>query len=134
MYTWNTGSNAISITTDSTGTYIVTGTDMNGCSSSDTVMITSENPDSITVSSTILTPNYDGVNETLVINNISAYSSCDLKVYNMWNDLVYSVTGYKNDWTGIGSNGKQVPDGPYYYIIQCDDKPVLKGNINIILR
>lgn len=133
-YLWNTGANSFSITTDSIGTYIVTGTDVNGCSSSDTIMITSENTDSVTTSSSIMTPNGDGINDVLVINNISAYTNCDLKVYNMWNDLVYSAAGYKNDWGGIGSNNKQIPDGPYYYTITCDDKPVAKGNINIILR
>ncbi len=133
-YLWNTGSNAISITTDSIGTYIVTGTDMNGCTSSDSMMIARVNTDSITISSIIMTPNGDGINDVLKINNISAYTNCDLKVYNMWNDLVFSATGYKNDWGGYGNNGKQIPDGPYYYIIACDDKPMVKGNINIILR
>lgn len=133
-YSWSTGNYSNNITVTQSGTYSVMGIDANGCTASDSIVVMNENPDQIYVSSSIMTPNGDGINEYLVIERIGDYTSCDLKVYNMWNDEVFSVSGYKNDWAGYGNNGKQVPDGPYYYIISCDDKPVLKGNINIILR
>jgi len=133
-YSWSTGSYSNNITITQSGTYKVLGTDANGCAAWDSIVVMNENPDDVYVSSNIMTPNGDGINEYLVIESIDNYANCDLTVYNMWNDEVYSVSGYKNDWGGYGNNGKQVPDGPYYYIIACDDKPVLKGNINIILR
>lgn len=133
-YSWSTGSYSNNITITESGTYKVLGTDANGCTAWDSIVVMNENADEISVSSNIMTPNGDGINDVLVIESIGNYVNCDLKVYNMWNDEVYSVSGYENNWGGYGNNGKQVPDGSYYYIISCDDKPVLKGNINIILR
>lgn len=134
-YVWNTSApsnNPNNITVDSIGTYIVTGTDLNNCSVSDSIIITMENSDTVSVISNILTPNGDGINDELKIFNISAYASCELTVYNMWNDAVYNVKGYKNDWKGTNASGANLSAGPYYYIITCDDKPLQKGNINIL--
>ena len=131
-YLWNTGATANNINITQNGTYSVAGTDLNNCMASYSVVITNENTDSVSVSATILTPNDDGINDVLKIDNISSYSNCDLNIYNMWNEKVYNVMSYKNDWAGTKSNGGNLPAGPYYYIIKCDDKPMLKGNINIL--
>ena len=131
-YSWNTGASTISISTDSAGMYIVTGTDMNGCMASDTAIIGTGNTDTVSVTGFIITPNDDNMNDMLIINNISAYSNCELMIYNIWNDEVYSVNGYKNDWKGTNGGGSELPAGSYYYLIKCDDKPLLKGNINIL--
>jgi gliding motility-associated-like protein len=131
-YVWNTGASTNNITVDSAGTYFVTGTDMNNCKAKDSIMVMAENSDTISVTGNLLTPNGDGINDELKIFNISAYASCELNIYNMWNDKVYSVMEYKNDWKGTNSMGANLPAGPYYYIIKCDDKPLLKGNINIL--
>ncbi len=133
-YTWNTGANAISITTDSIGIYIVNGTDLNGCSASANITIVGENnTDTLSVSGSILTPNGDGFNDELIINDIAAYQNCELNVFNMWNERVYSKRVDKNNaWKGTNNNGDALGAGPYYYIIKCDGKQMLKGNINIL--
>lgn len=132
-YLWNTGSAANNITVTQTGVYSVTGMDANGCSASDSVSVTvHEILDTVVVSGFILTPNEDGINDALVISNASAFTICELTVYNMWNDKVYSINDYKNDWKGTDNSGAELSSGAYYYIITCDDKPMLKGNINIL--
>ncbi len=131
-YSWNTGESINAITVTQSGTYSVTGTDLNGCVNSDSAKVVAENPDIVSVSGNILTPNGDGFNDEFVINNISEYANCDLTIYNSWNDVVYSVKGYQNNWKGTNTGGNILPSGAYYYIIKCDDKPVLKGNINIL--
>lgn len=131
-YLWSTGETTNVITVTQSGTYVVTGTDLNGCSASDSIKIVSANAETVTVSGIILTPNDDGFNDALIINNISEYQDCDLKVYNVWNDEVFSVSGYKNDWKGKSASGADLTAGSYYYVIKCDDKPLLKGNINIL--
>jgi hypothetical protein len=50
----------------------------------------------------------------------------------VWNDEVYNVKGYKNDWKGTNKSGEALPAGAYYYIIKCDEKDMIKGNINIL--
>lgn len=131
-YAWSTGANSISITVTQNGIYSVTGTDANNCIATNSITIVNENTDTVSVFGIILTPNEDNINDALMINNVSAYSNCDLKIYNMWNDEVFSFSGYKNDWKGTNASGAPLSAGAYYYIIQCDDKPVLKGNINIL--
>lgn len=132
-YLWSTGETTDNITVTQTGSYSIQGTTSAGCTWSDTVsVLVNAIPDTISVSGFIVTPNDDNINDALIINNIDAYASCDLKVYNIWNDEVFSISAYKNDWKGTHNNGNALPAGAYYYIIQCDDKPMLKGNINIL--
>ncbi len=133
-YLWNTSATTQSITVMQSGSYSVMGTDAKGCSSSAYIKVTKETiPDTVAVSSSILTPNGDGINDYFTIENKEAYQSCLLKVYNMWNVLVFSKERYNNDWAGT-YNDKPLPDGAYYYIVTCDDKPMIKGNINILLK
>ncbi|MBI3501593.1 MAG: gliding motility-associated C-terminal domain-containing protein [Bacteroidetes bacterium] len=117
------------------GTYYVKGTDLNGCSATDSITIYPENPDVVTVSGFIITPNDDGKNDFLWIDNVSEYQNCDVKIFNSWNAQVFNITGYNNKdvvWKGTNASGAPLPAGAYYYIIQCDDKPTVKGNINIL--
>ena len=131
---WNNSETTNSIIISQSGTYTVTGTNTSGCKSSADIIIDKlPIPDSVATTSNILTPNGDGINDYLVIENKDAYQSCKINIYNIWNVLVYSQDGYNNDWDGT-SNGKKLPDGAYYYIITCDDKATLKGNINILTK
>ncbi len=133
MYLWSTGDTLDNITVTQAGTYTVQVTDGNGCPLNLTANIgTSEIPDTIGVAGFIVTPNDDNINDAFIIKDLAAYSHCNLNIYSMWNDEVYAVSGYQNDWKGTNKSGAPVPAGSYYYIIKCDDKPMLKGNINIL--
>jgi gliding motility-associated-like protein len=132
-YAWSTGESTQSITVTDSARYVCTITDANGCTTNLYGQVTmKEVPDTVSVSGFILTPNDDNINDVLVIQNISAYSTCNLSVYSMWNDKVFETTSYKNDWKGTNSGGETLPAGAYYYIVKCDDKTVLNGNINIL--
>lgn len=134
-YVWNTAETNNSIIVTQSADYSVTGTDAKGCKSIARINIkTIAMPQSIVVSSNILTPNGDGINDYLVIENIEAYQSCILKIYSMWNAEVFHSEKYTNNWDGRTSEGKLLSEGSYYYIISCDEKPVLTGNINILLQ
>jgi len=117
-YAWSTGEVSNSISVSQSGNYSCSVTDGNGCFTNlATTILVHEVPDTIVVLGVILTPNEDNINDALIIQNIDAYSSCDLKVYNMWNDEVYSTTGYKNDWEGKNKNDGYLPAGSYYYLL-----------------
>ncbi|HWR94424.1 MAG TPA: gliding motility-associated C-terminal domain-containing protein, partial [Flavobacterium sp.] len=75
-------------------------------------------------------PNGDGINDTLVIENIEnrfCFPSVKVEIYNRWGVLVYEVnnydnstnsfTGYSNGRTTI-SQSEGLPTGTYFYIIQ----------------
>lgn len=101
-------------------TYTVIGTDYNGCQSEISVSI-SVLMDYNLKPVNLFTPNGDGSNERFYVGNIDCYSDCVLKVYNRWGLEVYSSNAYKNDWTGTFNNDP-LPDGTYYYVIECDGR------------
>ena len=83
----------------------------------------------------VFSPNYDGVNDFLVIKGIFDHPENDLKIFNRWGSVVYDATGYKNEWYGVSNEGAildktELPVGTYYYILDLKDgnKP-LKGFI-----
>ena len=64
----------------------------------------------------IITPNGDGLNDYLVIDEIDPNNNqSELVIYNQWGDLVYKANPYKNDWGGQFKS-QPLPDGTYYYI------------------
>jgi gliding motility-associated-like protein len=63
-----------------------------------------------------VSPNNDGKNDYLVIENIQLYKDYNLSIYNVRGQLVFTAVNYKNDWTGDG-----LPEGEYYlYFIGKD--------------
>ena len=101
--------------------YYVTGTDVNGCSSTDSL--------TVEVCSKFFIPNGfspdgDGVNDEFVIDGLDEYPGNILRIFNRWGNLIYEKEHYDNTWNGyvnVGSlrlgNGK-VPSGTYYYILE----------------
>lgn len=61
-------------------------------------------------------PNGDGNNDVWNISSIESYPLSDVKVFNRFGTIVFSETGYAMPWNGK-FNGKDLPEGVYYYII-----------------
>jgi gliding motility-associated-like protein len=78
-------------------------------------------------------PNGDGINEKWTIYRIWNYPNATVKIYNSWGSLVFnSAVGYPEPWDGT-YNGKALPAGTYYYIIDLDNGENPKsGTVNII--
>ncbi len=129
-YLWSDGEITNSIVVTTGGTYYVTVTDNNQCTSDDSVFIATRN-DEVKVINEILTPNGDGINDYFKIDNIEYYGDCQITIYNRWNDIVFSTSAYKNDWDGT-NGGKLLDAGTYFFVIKCDDKDPLIGNLNIL--
>ncbi|WP_299586027.1 gliding motility-associated C-terminal domain-containing protein [Mucilaginibacter sp.] len=62
------------------------------------------------------TPNGDGYNDTWYIVGLLPYANCTVSVFNRYGSIVYRSVGYQQPWDGT-INGKPVPSGTYYYII-----------------
>lgn len=83
----------------------------------------------------VFSPNFDGVNDVLIINGIFDYKYSDLKIFNRWGTLVYQTKNYQNNWDGTASDGifidnKELPVGTYYYILDLmNDSEPMKGFI-----
>jgi gliding motility-associated-like protein len=111
-----TSSNPVAAPSTTT-TYTVVVTTPEGCSASDSVIIT--------VLPTIvipdgISPNADGDNDEWIIDGIELFPNCNVEVYNRWGELLFQSPGYKEKWKGT-FKGKDLPVGTYYYIIDLKD-------------
>lgn len=82
-------------------------------------------------------PNGDGMNDHLVFPGLENYPHSHLHVYTRAGQLVYQSNDYQNDWDGRTvqsslTNGKLVPTGVYYYILELGGvNRTVKGFVNI---
>ncbi|MDF2437317.1 MAG: hypothetical protein K0Q95_1693 [Bacteroidota bacterium] len=114
-----------------TTTYVVTVTTLEGCTASDSVVVT--------VLPTIIipdgiSPNADGDNDEWIIDGIELFPNCVVEVYNRWGELLFQSVGYKERWKGT-YKGKDLPVGSYYYVIDLKDEKfpdVYTGPITIL--
>jgi large repetitive protein len=84
----------------------------------------------------VITPNGDGVNETLTILNFdpnAAGNNSSIVIYNQWGDVVYRAAPYRNDWEGKYENNP-LPDGTYYFIFKRDPTAEPIKNFVTIIR
>jgi len=115
-----------------TTVYTLQVTDGNGCVSSDNVVVTVILSTFDGIITNLFSPNGDGVNDTWYIENIQNFPDNEVKVYNIYGNIVYSKKGYTNDWKGT-YNGTELPDGTYYYVLTFDSiNKVFKGSVDII--
>jgi gliding motility-associated-like protein len=94
--------------------YYVIGS--NGCIGSDTVLVTVLPPKDFIIRN-IVTMNKDNFNDYWYISGIDYYPFTAVEVFNLYGKQVYKSDDYKNDWAGT-SNGKNLPNGTYYYIVR----------------
>ncbi|MDX5437882.1 MAG: gliding motility-associated C-terminal domain-containing protein, partial [Pontibacter sp.] len=79
------------------------------------------------------TPNGDGINDKWALKNLAElYPNCSVTVYNRWGSPVFKSRGYTRPWDGT-FNGKRLPDGTYYCIIEFGDGSApLKQSVTIM--
>lgn len=85
----------------------------------------------------IITPNGDGYNDYLKVENIERYPENTIEIINRWGALVYEVKGYNNTSTyfngfanagSIINKNKKLPTGTYFYRLLYKDK-----NSNVVM-
>jgi gliding motility-associated-like protein len=81
-----------------------------------------------------ISPNGDGKNDTWTIVGIEQFPDNEVRVFNRWGNLVFEQKGYSNlnAWNGVW-NGKDLPDGAYFYVIDLGgDADTLSGYLHIM--
>ncbi|RZL50076.1 MAG: T9SS type B sorting domain-containing protein [Pedobacter sp.] len=68
----------------------------------------------------VLTPNGDGKNDFLVLNNLQYYAKSLIRIYDRAGRTVFTANAYKNDWSG-DLNGTTLAEGTYYYVVDLGD-------------
>lgn len=110
------------------GTYFIKVTNVFGCSKVNAVHVRITPPPPPNVFS----PNDDGVNDVWNIKGLEVYPECTVDVYTRYGQPVFHSAGYSRPWDG-SINGKKLPTGTYYYVINLS--PLVKrmsGSITII--
>jgi gliding motility-associated-like protein len=85
---------------------------------------------------TIITPNGDAKNDIWSAECLFAINS-DFSVFNRFGQLVYKEDNFDGQWDGLTADGKDLPQGAYFYIINADigtGGRVLKGTITILRK
>ena len=94
-------------------TYTMKVTSDKGCTSSDQVVVKVLKKPEIP---NIFSPNGDGIHDKWVIKFLETYPGCTVEIFNRYGQRLYYSVGYTNPWDGT-VNGKPVPAGTYYYIV-----------------
>ena len=110
-------------------TYRLMTTSANGCTASDEVVVkVLKSP----VIPNAFSPNGDGVHDRWVIEFLESYPNATVEVFNRYGQKVFESKGYAKPWDGT-VNGKVLPIGTYYYLVDPKNgrKP-LSGFVDII--
>ena len=115
---------------------ILTVTDVeSGCQVTDSVIIRVEKSiDNVLNIRNGISPNGDGDNDIWYIEGIEYFPKNKVVIFNRWGDKIIEFKGYDNTnvyWDGKNSNGKKVPDGTYYYILEVSNSRAYTGWIQV---
>lgn len=109
--------------------YFLTVETNKGCSASDSVFV--RYLPQLKIPNTF-TPNGDGYNDKWDIRGLELYVGCAVEVYNTTGTLLFRSSGYGQPWDGT-SNGKALPAGTYYYVIDPKNgRPKVAGYVTIL--
>jgi gliding motility-associated-like protein len=118
-----------------TTTYTVTGKDTNGCTGTATIQISvlGEAIVNKLEPKNFMSPNNSGHNDVWTIDKILDFPQCEVTIYDDKGVKVFSAKPYQNDWNGV-YNGKELPDGVYFYVIRCEgeENSPRTGSITLI--
>ena len=109
--------------------YTLTVISSDGCSASDTVFVKLLKAPTIP---NVFTPNGDGINDTWQIQYLESYPGATVQVFNRYGQIVFNSIGYSKPWDGT-YNGKPLPAGTYYYIINPKNgRKQIAGFVDIV--
>ena len=110
-------------------TYTITVTGQGNCVASDQVFIKVLKGPEIP---NIFSPNGDGVHDKWIIKYLDTYPEGTVEVFNRYGQLIFRSVGYNVPWDGT-IDGKPVPMGTYYYIVNPKNgRKIMSGYVDVI--
>ena len=105
--------------------------DDNKCQTSGSIKVTVSAGGSKILVPNAFSPNGDGINDTWIITNLSAYPGGTVDVFNRYGQLVFHSENYNKPWDGT-FDGKPLPMATYYYIIDPKNREKkIAGSVTI---
>nr|HQU56945.1 gliding motility-associated C-terminal domain-containing protein [Chitinophagaceae bacterium] len=72
------------------------------------------------------------IHDQWIIKYLDTYPECTVDIFNRYGQPIYHSVGYGQPWDGT-INGKPVPIGTYYYIINPKNgRSILSGYVDVI--
>jgi gliding motility-associated-like protein len=102
------------ITATKNQVYTIRATGSGNCTATDTLSVKVLRPIKVP---NAFSPNGDGINDTWGIENLADYPGAVVEIFDRSGAVIYRAFNYGTPWDGT-RNGKPVPVGTYYYIIQ----------------
>jgi gliding motility-associated-like protein len=68
------------------------------------------------------------------IEGAEELTDCTVRIINSRGKVLFSSVGYNDGWDGTDKLGQPVPEGMYYYIIDCPDKKAALSGVITIIR
>ncbi len=138
-YEWNDkspGSTTVFIGSLTEGNYRVIVKDANGCMTQGLGRVPVDDRDCFSAAQ-VMTPNADGLNDELRIACVEGTVNT-LKIFDRYGAAVYQEENYSNLWTGTDSDGRELGDGVYYYVLQVKEidgsSTQYKGHVTLLRR
>ncbi|UKJ09251.1 putative Ig domain-containing protein [Solitalea lacus] len=114
-----------------TTTYKVMAFNRDGCNTEQVITIEVIEDFKLDVTN-VITPNGDGYNDKWLVRNIDLYPNNQVKIFDKAGRIIYTKTGYLNEWDGT-LNGQPLHEDTYYYLIDLGNGSKLyKGYITIV--
>ncbi len=129
-YLWQDNSTGPTFTVSQQGTYSVRVTRAN-CSATDSVQITFRECSAPLEMPNVFTPNRDGRNDLFTPISDRGIASMHTTIRNRWGQVIYET-----DLPSIGWNGKDAPEGTYFWIasyVDVDgDRKSVEGYVTLL--
>lgn len=110
-------------------TYTLTAISTDGCHVSDQMVVKILK---LPLIPNVFTPNGDNINDKWVIKYLNDYPGATVEIYNRYGQLVFKSQGYSDPWDGT-MNGKELPVGTYYYLINpMHGRKQMSGFVDLI--
>ena len=107
-----------------TTVFYVSGTDTNGCSGIDSVLVIIEAGLDIFIPN-VFSPNGDGFNDQLLVRG-SSFKDFKFSIYNRWGEMIFFTTNRASGWDGT-HNGNPLDPGVFVYQLIYSDWQDLEG-------
>ncbi len=114
---WSDGSADWPRSVTGPGHYMFTFT-ADGCSASDSILVTFVDCDHGVELPNVFTPNGDGINDVFRPITLQGVADLSFQVYNRWGQKVYETTRPGPIWDGRTAAGEEVPEGTYFWIME----------------
>jgi gliding motility-associated-like protein len=109
-------------------TYTVTGSQIGLCNGSLSFNMKFDPAANDFYAPNAFSPNGDANNDVWVISNATNFSDCTIAIFTKHGSKVFEQKGYTSNWDGT-YEGKELPQGTYYYVLNCPDKKPVTGHI-----